>query len=102
MGRMFGPLCPESAPAPVSGRGFRTPEAVNSMVDTTVEYALGDNGGIVSVHVNVIVDDEATEEEAALCVGAAKAISIEAHRLAEVTAAHAPDDASSLTEPPTS
>lgn len=72
------------------------------MVDATVEYALGDDGGIVSLSVNVIVDDDATHEQAAMCMGAAKALTIEAHRLAEAAAAHAPDDASSLTEPPTS
>jgi hypothetical protein len=68
------------------------------VVDATVKYELGADGGTASIEVNIIVDDEATPDEAALCVGAAKALSVEAHRLAEAMATRAPDDASSLTE----
>lgn len=90
---------PAFSPRPGQRRGLsHTRREAVTVVDATVEYTLGEDGATASLSVNVIVDEDATAEQAALCVGAAKALSIEAHRTAEAMAARAPDDASSITE----
>jgi len=70
------------------------------MVDVTVEHDLGEDSGIVALRCNVVVDDDATPENAAIAVAAAKATMQQAQWFAEAYNSRpaVPDDLSELSE----